>query len=365
MIMITRAIRRAIKKLWYNEKILAPRVRYAQRDIKTKISKINISPVNEEQRSKIFNFWSEYPIDIKLDYKWFDFFNTIHPNNNNIEYFIPHDLFYGYIDTRLSDPIKAKYFDDKNLYDLIFHDIPQPKTIVRKENGIILDEKYNIINIEQAITKCSNADKLIIKPSVESEGGSGIKFWDKSKDCVSQLREILTDDGRYIVQELAKQSEILNQIHKDSLNTIRIISLVFGDKTIVLSNVLRMGVNGNKVDNAASGGIFCGINADGKLKEVAFNSLGEKFTHHPQGGELSNFTIPNINKCTELVKTCAPRIQHISKLCSWDIYIDDNDNPALIEVNMTFGDVQLHQLTNGPIFGELTPDILSYIFKKK
>lgn len=363
--MVTHWIIKSIKKLWYNKNVFAPRVRYARRDIVKKISRINVLPINDEQRTKITKFWNNYKIDLKLDFRWFDYFNTINPNCTNIEYFIPHDIFYGLIDTNLSDPIKAKYFDDKNLYDLIFHDIPQPKTVIRKENGIILDENYNIINIEAAIKKCTIANRVIIKPSVESEGGTGIKFWDATSNSISELKDILTKDGRYIISEIAKQSPTLSQIHKDSLNTVRIISLLNKGEVIILSSVLRMGVNGNKVDNCASGGIFCGINDDGRLKEVAYNSLGEIFTHHPQGGELSNYIIPNLHKCKNLVKICAPRLQSISKLCSWDIYIDENDNPALIEVNMSYGDVQLHQLTNGPIFGSLTPDVLSSIFDKK
>lgn len=362
---ITSFIKRCIKNMWYNRRILAPRIRYAQNDIKKKSKHIKIKPINDEQRDRIASLWSKYKFNLKLDYRWFDFFNTIHENNTNIEYFIPHDIFYSIIDTHFSDPIKAKYFDDKNLYDLIFHDIPQPKTVVRKEGNIILDENYNIIDIEQAIDKCAQANRVIIKPSVDSEGGSGIKFWDSSNNDISSLTETLKSSNRYIITEIAKQSSVLNQIHRDSLNTIRIISLLHEGEVIILSSVLRMGVNGNKVDNAASGGIFCGINEDGRLKDLAYNSLGECFKDHPQGGKLSNFVIPNMDKCKNMVKTCAPRLQNISKLCSWDICLDENDNPALIEVNMSYGDVQLHQITNGPIFGELTPCILSNIFTNK
>ena len=60
----------------------------------------------------------------------------------------------------------------------------------------------------------------------------------------------------------------------------------------------------------------------------------------------------------------APRIAHISKLCSWDLCIDNTNMPVLIEANLSYGDIQLHQMVNGPIFGNLTPVILKEILKK-
>lgn len=360
-----RRIKLFIKEYLFKKYIIEPRISYAHQDIGVKIYNNEIIPISKEQKSTITRFWQQYDVNHKIDFRWYDFYNTIDPSATHIEYYIPHDIFYGLVDTKLSNPIMAKYFDDKNLYDLIFHDVPQPKTIVRKDDEAILDVDYNIIDIETAINKCIEAKNIIAKPSVGSEGGAGIIFWDGTKDNIESLYNILNKNGQYIISEIAGQSPILNKIHKDSLNSIRIMSLMDGDEVIILSCVLRMGVNGNKVDNATSGGIFCGICDDGRLKDVAYNTLGKVIREHPQGGKLSNYIIPNIDKCKQLVKTCAPRLHRISKLCSWDLYIDQYDNPGLIEVNMTYGGVQIHQIPNGPIFGEHTSYILSKVFNKK
>lgn len=358
-------IKSFIKGYWFKRSVIAPRIKYACRDIEIKIANNGIIPISEEQKRTITKFWQQYNVNHKIDFRWYDFFNTIDPNAPHLEYYIPHDIFYGLVDTRLSKPVMAKYFDNKNLYDLLFPDVPQPKTIVRKDEEVLLDAEYNIIDIETAINKCVEAKNVIIKPSVESEGGAGIIFWDSTKDSRESLRDIFNGAGQYIISEIAGQSSILNQIHKDSLNSIRIMSLMDGDEVIILSCVLRMGVNGSKVDNATSGGIFCGICEDGRLKDVAYDTLGKVVREHPQGGKLSNYVIPNMDRCRELVKHCAPRLHSISKLCSWDLYIDQDDNPGLIEVNMTYGGVQIHQIPNGPIFGERTPYILSKVFNTK
>ena len=48
---------------------------------------------------------------------------------------------------------------------------------------------------------------------------------------------------------------------------------------------------------------------------------------------------------------------------SWDIAIDEDGNPVLIEANMRKGSVNFHQFNNGPLFGELTERVLNEIFE--
>ena len=75
--------------------------------------------------------------------------------------------------------------------------------------------------------------------------------------------------------------------------------------------------------------------------------------------------IPNFDLCKGLVKRLAPRFANISQLCSWDIAIGQDGHPILIETNMSYGQVDFHQLCNGPIFGEFTLEILDMVFKKR
>lgn len=355
-------IRNFLHRKIYERNFIAPRRRYAKRDLSKKLNTVSLIPINEEKLAKVKNFWSQY--SVTFDYKWFDFFNTIDPESDCLEYYIPHDLYYCYIDPFYSDISKAKAYDDKNMYDLYFHDVPQPKTLLRILDNALLDNSYQTISVDDAMVICKNESKLIIKPSIDSEGGSGIRFWDSNSSTDDELRTILNTGGNYIIQSIVKQCKELSNIHKNSLNTIRIISLTHNGETRILSSVLRMGVDGACVDNASSGGIFCGITDDGRLKKLAYDTSGNVYFKHPQGGELDKYVIPNFNDCKKIVYKVAPRLSHISKLCSWDICIDQTNTPTLIEVNLSYGGVQLHQLANGPIFGKLTPVILNEILKK-
>ena len=143
------------------------------------------------------------------------------------------------------------------------------------------------------------------------------------------------------------------------------MTFYYNDEVHVLSSVLRMGRDGARVDNASSGGIFCGIDADGTLKECAYDTKGNRWTQHPQGTIFKGLKITGYEKCCELVKSLAGRFCTTSKLLSWDLAVGEDGEPVVIEVNMTFGQVDFHQMCNGPIFGELTGEVLSQVFAPK
>jgi hypothetical protein len=47
---------------------------------------------------------------------------------------------------------------------------------------------------------------------------------------------------------------------------------------------------------------------------------------------------------------------------SWDIAFDEQENPVLIEANLKDGELDFHQLNNGPLFGDDTEKILDEVF---
>ena len=143
------------------------------------------------------------------------------------------------------------------------------------------------------------------------------------------------------------------------------MSLFFNGEIHIMSSVLRMGTSEAHVDNASNGGIVAGIKKDGSLRPKAYNIWAQEFNKHPQGTIFNNIRIPSYDKCINIIRELAPRFIGVSKLISWDFTIDWEGNPVLIETNLTFGGLEVHQMSNGPVFGEMTADILDEVFKKK
>lgn len=126
-----------------------------------------------------------------------------------------------------------------------------------------------------------------------------------------------------------------------------------------------MGVGGSRVDNTPYTSLFCGIDDDGGLKKYAYNMNGFRFERHPNGVVFSDVKIPNFGSCITFVKTLAPRFIRFSKLTSWDVAIGEDGQPILIEVNLCYGQLDYHQYTNGPIFGDLSEELVNTIFGKQ
>ena len=321
---------------------------------------ITKEPIPADFKRQIREFWKPWT-KVSPQWAWY------YASQNGIvdPKYIPNDLYYTKIDQHFNQRKLGWGFNDKNYYDRIFAGIKQPKTIIRNISGILLDDKYCQISIDDAILRICAFDEVICKPTLESGSGRGIEFWDTHSDRNS-IRSFLTNknENDYIVQQIIVQHPDLDLIHKGSINSIRIASILMPDGVHILSSNLRMGVDKSRIDNVTAGGISAGINSDGTLKKYATSYYsGEKYSVHPQGMVFNGFLVPSFDKALELVRVAAPLIPHF-RLVSWDIAIDENGDALLIEANMRKGGINLCQFNNGPLFGDLTERVLNEVFNK-
>lgn len=343
-------------------KVRYARSRYSHSDINS--NRYSQKPLTKAQRNEITESWNGYHRLGKDSWKWFQFYNSITDCPEKLSKYIPEGIYYSLIDPFYSNVQDCDAIDDKNLYDLLFHDVMQPKTICRKQGGMLMNSDFEIISFEDVKKIMLEAGEVIIKPSRDSNSGMGITFI-KADDCNDEeIKSALSGDS-LVVQEVFQQHKILNDIHPQSLNTIRIITMMRDGKVYPLSSVIRIGTGSARVDNAHSGGIVCGIDKNGYLKNRALNLIGEIFESNPTDGrQFNTIQIPSYDACRDLVCKLAPRLGEYTKLASWDLSVSEAGEPVLIEVNLTYGGVDVHQLCNGPIFGDLTDEILNEVFNK-
>ena len=337
------------------------RLDYVHQSLAKKKSSLTYKSLTKDQEREVDDYWKQFNVS-SYNKEWVSIYSSVCDKFD--KRFLPADIYFTQIDSYFNDGTACKYLDNKNLYSLLFSGVKMPKTIVRKIAGTYLDEDYAPLSFDEAVAKCQACGDVILKPAVMGCCGIGITFWDKSKDP-EKLKKDLERTKDLVVQEVIKQHPTLNLLHKSSLNTIRLMTLFLDGKVTVISGVLRMGVNGSRVDNHTSGGIACGIGPNGQLGEYAVFQNGEKIYQHPQGAKFSNITVPSYAECKELAKKLALRFVGFSKLISWDFAIDENGDPIFIEANLSFGGLHLHQMTNGPLFGDLTEKVLTKVFLNK
>lgn len=318
------------------------------------------SKLTKEQKRQIKEFWKPYK---KISYKWAQYYSSM--NGNFDPRYIPNDLYYTKIDQYFNSRKLGYGFNDKNYYSKIFADIKQPEVLVRKINSLIFDAEYNQLSVEDAIAIISEKEEVICKPSQETGSGRGIIFF--NSQTVAEIKVFLTDKSYddYVVQTIIKQHPDIAMVHPNSVNTIRICSILMDDGVHILSSCLRMGIGDSRVDNVTAGGISCGIKKDGCLDKYSYTYYsGEKSEKHPTSGIVyEGFKVPSYDKAVELVKKSHVLIAHF-RLVSWDIAIDENGDAVLIEANMRKGGINLHQFDNGPLFGDLTERVLDEVFNK-
>lgn len=231
-----------------------------------------------------------------------------------------------------------------------------------RQNGFWYDGNGLLISPNQAKKILSEEQYVFVKVARDSYGGHGVKYL-SGKDSVDYMSAI---DCDLVVQKPLEQSEVLSDINPSSVNTIRVMTLLRKDGSVkVCSSVLRMGKDASKVDNASSGGITVGIQNDGKLNKIAYSVNGRKYLKHPTTGvRFDDIIIPNVSLIRELVAEQATKLPYF-RLISWDVALDKNDEPVLIEANLCDGELDFHQLNNGPLFGEETEAVLSEVFSSK
>ena len=116
------------------------------------------------------------------------------------------------------------------------------------------------------------------------------------------------------------------------------------------------------VDNQCAGGISTVIGEDGKLGKTAFGGFTADGVEKTDSGTiLEGFEIPSYHKAVETVKGLHYQLPFFN-LIGWDVAIDEEGDPVVIEWNTFTG---LSQSAFGPGFGKYTERILRELWNKE
>lgn len=156
---------------------------------------------------------------------------------------------------------------------------------------------------------------------------------DDSKTGLEGLRNRIQDTC--IVQEKVCQHPIMSQLNPDSANTLRLVTAMKDDEPVVISGIVRIGVQSSRLDNWSAGGISVGVNInEGVLLKYGLRrpEFAERLERHPHTNiTFGDFEIPLFEKATEAA-IGAHRMFYGIHSVGWDIAITE-DGPVFIEGN--------------------------------
>jgi len=293
----------------------------------------------------------------KVPTMWHQYFYS--RTNNYSKLYIPTSEYKVNIVGRLNIyPLKRAY-TDKNITDIILPSSIQPKTYLKNINGYFyIDGKP--ITKQDAISLCANLGEVIIKPSLTARGKGVAKH--NLVNGISRAQGISIDKifeeykKDFLIQECVSQHKDMAALNPTSLNTIRIMTYRAGMDIKVIYSVIRIGRKGAVIDNESAGGISTIIKEDGRLGQYAYGAPGiDNIEFTDTGIRLLGYLIPSYKEALQMVKDCHYKLPYFD-LLAWDVAINENGSPILIEFNMT---PDLSQSANGPAFGEYTEEILA------
>lgn len=285
--------------------------------------------------------------------------------------YVPENIYYNKIEPILNNRLYVQAYADKNIYELLHKDPGIfPQILLRKINGVYYDPFYKPIVVDDQLLAnlLRNHDKIIVKPSTETGGGSLVRLYINEAGRFRNNDEILNTrdlDLKYphnlIIQSYLEAHPFYKRFNPSSLNTVRIFTYRSPktENVISLSAVLRIGRPGSIVDNQAAGGIAVGITSDGKLNGFAVDKMGNKY--YSQNG-LDFEGIGNLllfDEMKKLAQEIAARLFY-NRLAGFDFCVDAESRVRLLEINCKNIEINFLQMTNGPLFQEHTAEVISF-----
>lgn len=173
-----------------------------------------------------------------------------------------------------------------------------------------------------------------------------IEKYDKGcfgKNVLKIQSNIISDKHQYYLQckknnllleECISECSVLQNLHSNSLNTIRVATLLKNDGSVeVLGAVLRIGNNGSTVDNARADGLFATIDVKtGIVVSKGINFMNQEYYVHPYSKEkIIGIQIPYWNEIINICQKVAI-VQKETRFIGWDVVVREKNSSYYVEL---------------------------------
>lgn len=179
---------------------------------------------------------------------------------------------------------------------------------------------------------CHKHKIVMIKPR-RSSCGKGIRkvVINNELDIKKWYIELYNED--VIVEEYLTQHPAMSAIHPESVNTIRVTTVLTNSGVEIMNAAFRMGNRGEAIDNHASGGIVASIDlGTGIVVTSGVDKFSNRYIKHPITHKMIlGFQIPywdEVKRLAKEVSLCVPQVRYVG----WDIAVLE-EGVAIIEGN--------------------------------
>ena len=321
-----------------------------------------VEKLTTKEKKAIHSLWDQ--VGYKGDGIWHRLYKSV--NEFDARY-VPNDVYGLELLPKLNAVGLMAAWDDKAYYPRFFPDIKQPYAIAFVIEGIFYNHYYHQENVDD-LTRCilDSFDRIVIKPSDGLEG-RGVEIIEIEKNDFPSLRRKLLSFGRnYVIQEVIRQHEALAVYNTSSVNPIRVMTLRLGGKIHYLHSTLRFGSPGMHTDMSFVNGKeiahVCAIDKNGTIAGSWYDMDG-KMDLITNLGIKEQKPIPSFSDVVETAIAVHKRLEHFD-FVGFDFTINQQKEPVLIEYNVYWPGIIIPQYCHGPLFGELTEELIFQLKNK-
>lgn len=219
-----------------------------------------------------------------------------------------------------------------------------------KREMVSVEESEIELNVRsnEVVAFLKNNDRFVIKP-INSSGGRGVELINTTdKDIGDVIDELYNKNPQgFILEEFINQSREMALFHPKSINSIRIITINYGDEIEIKWPFLRVGRGDSVVDNARAGGIIVTIDVNTGITFAAGDETRHLYKTHPDSGvSLLGYKIPHWSELCELAREMASLCPDCH-IMGWDMALTD-DGWIVVECN--YGPNLVYQYVSGEGF---------------
>lgn len=333
------------------------RIRDYYRD-KHLIRELHLPKLSNKEKREIRKVWPCFKFS-NLDFIWM----RIYKAERGFDPYYLCDHQYALLLKIINKSSNWASLSNKALTDIYMPQIPWPKVYLRRINKKLYDNEMTEISFEQAVAILQSQISYVIKPATATGGGKGVNVVDNllSKEEISQLFDAYDVD--FIVQALIVQDEELSRFNPTSVNTCRITTINMGSKQS-FSAIFKVGRKNSRVDNWNSS-ILIGVDKQGRLADHGYDVNLKRIEKSDIGVPFAGNVIPKFNEMVELTQKYHQLYHPNLSVVGWDITVEKNGNPIVIETNLDFPGILGEQVCSGTFFKEFRDEICDMVNKHK
>lgn len=257
--------------------------------------------------------------------------------------------------------------ENKALVDTYLPGIPFPEVFVRCINGCLFDKEMHALTFDEATSLLEAKKQFVIKPALGSMCGRGVRRIDLSSEHAlddNWFRALFAGaSDSFIAQEVLSQHPDIARLNPSSLNCCRITS-VWVNGIYRYGIMLKVGKKGSQIDNWNSG-YLVGIQEDGTLKEKGWDDQLQPVYESDSGIRFEEVRYP----CLDLLRAC---IESYHKryfpqcgIVGWDVVIDAEQRPRVVEANLSIPGIPAEQLCSGAFLKDVRDELCNIFAQAK